>query len=570
MNFSPELTGIGKYSGEMARGLVARGHEVRVVCAPPYYPQWRVHAGHNAHRYRCERAEPGLTVYRCPVWLPSRAGGMQRLLHLVSFAVSSLPVLLRLWLWRPDVVFAVAPSLASAPAAWTLARASGASAWLHVQDFEVDAAFELGLLRGTRARRLALGIEGWWLRRFDRVTTVSACMRSLLRQKGVATERAALLPNWVDLDLIHPVDRSPALRERLGIAPDQIVCLFSGTLNRKQGLDVLVEVARRLTDEANVLLVICGEGELRDGLRHSAADLPNVRFIALQPIHELNALLNMADIHLLPQLRGAADLVMPSKLTGMLASGRPVIAAAMPDSEIAAVVVGRGRVVEPESVAGFVAAIRELSADAALRAQLGAAARHHAQAELGADVVLDNLSEQLQNMRPVARPTRNLHPGVTQAENTAGSATTLAQRPLPVANHAPPRRGFTLLELLVVMVIIGLLAAYVGPKYFSQVGKSEVKTAKAQIVGIEKALEQYRLDVGQYPSSEQGLAALLSKPQNSARWEGPYLGKAVPLDPWGHAYRYKAPGERSEVDIFSFGRDNRQGGDGLDADIGNW
>jgi general secretion pathway protein G len=133
-----------------------------------------------------------------------------------------------------------------------------------------------------------------------------------------------------------------------------------------------------------------------------------------------------------------------------------------------------------------------------------------------------------------------------------------------------PRRGFTLLELLVVMVIIGLLAAYVGPKYFSQVGKSEVKTARAQIVGFEKALQQYRLDVGTLPSTEQGLQALIAKPSNVNKWDGPYLEKAVPADPWGNPYIYVCPGEHGEFDISSLGRDGRPGGDGLDADITNW
>jgi general secretion pathway protein G len=132
------------------------------------------------------------------------------------------------------------------------------------------------------------------------------------------------------------------------------------------------------------------------------------------------------------------------------------------------------------------------------------------------------------------------------------------------------RRGFTLLELLVVMVIIGLLAAYVGPKYFSQVGKSEVKTARAQIVGFEKALQQYRLDVGSLPTTEQGLQALITKPSNVNKWDGPYLEKTLPADPWGNAYIYVAPGEHSEFDISSTGRDGRPGGDGLDADITNW
>ncbi|MDL5030977.1 type II secretion system major pseudopilin GspG [Pelomonas sp. APW6] len=131
-------------------------------------------------------------------------------------------------------------------------------------------------------------------------------------------------------------------------------------------------------------------------------------------------------------------------------------------------------------------------------------------------------------------------------------------------------RGFTLLELLVVMVIIGLLAGYVGPRFFGQIGKSEVKVARAQLDALQKALDQYRIDAGRYPSSEQGLAALREKPVDEARWAGPYLSKAVPKDPWGHDYQYRSPGEHGEYDLLSFGHDGRPGGDGEDADLTSW
>jgi general secretion pathway protein G len=141
---------------------------------------------------------------------------------------------------------------------------------------------------------------------------------------------------------------------------------------------------------------------------------------------------------------------------------------------------------------------------------------------------------------------------------------------MKIAVHRRLASGFTLLELLVVLVIIGLLVGYVAPRYFSQVGKSEVKAARAQIKALEDALDQYRLDVGQYPDSEQGLAALNVAPPDSTRWQGPYLRKAVPLDPWGRPYQYASPGEHGEFDLWSFGRDGRPGGDGDDADITNW
>ena len=142
-----------------------------------------------------------------------------------------------------------------------------------------------------------------------------------------------------------------------------------------------------------------------------------------------------------------------------------------------------------------------------------------------------------------------------------------ASRPVRAGGLTP---GFTLLELLVVIAIIGLLAGYVAPRYFAQVGKSEVSVAKAQIDAFDKALDQYRLDIGRYPTSDQGLAALNSQPANEPKWRGPYLKKAVPLDPWGHAYLYKQPGEHGEYDLLSYGKDGTPGGTGEAADITNW
>lgn len=135
-------------------------------------------------------------------------------------------------------------------------------------------------------------------------------------------------------------------------------------------------------------------------------------------------------------------------------------------------------------------------------------------------------------------------------------------------SHRP--RGFTLLELLVVMVIIGLLAGYVGPKFFGQIGKSEVKAARAQIDALTKSLDQYRIDVGRYPSTEQGLAVLVARPGDEPKWAGPYLSKAVPKDPWGNDYQYRSPGEHGDYDLLSLGRDGRPGGEGEDADLVSW
>ncbi len=136
--------------------------------------------------------------------------------------------------------------------------------------------------------------------------------------------------------------------------------------------------------------------------------------------------------------------------------------------------------------------------------------------------------------------------------------------------HPWPAAGFTLLELLVVMVIIGLLVGYVAPRYFAQVGKSEIKAARAQMAAIESSLDQYRLDVGRYPSTELGLAALFAQPANEPRWAGPYMKKQVPPDPWGNAYVYRMPGEHGEYDLYSYGKDGQPGGSGEAADVTSW
>jgi len=131
-------------------------------------------------------------------------------------------------------------------------------------------------------------------------------------------------------------------------------------------------------------------------------------------------------------------------------------------------------------------------------------------------------------------------------------------------------RGFTLIELLVVMVIIGLLASLVAPKMFKKIDNSKIKTARAQIELLGTALDSYRLDNGKYPTTEQGLQAFRIKPANVKTWDGPYLPKDVPLDPWHHEYIYKSPGDHNDYDLSSYGADNKAGGEGEDADINSW
>lgn len=375
INYWPELTGIGKYTGEMAEWLAGRGIEVRVITAPPYYPAWRVSPDYSAWRYRRERVG-GVDVFRCPVWVPARPSGLKRILHLASFALATLPVALWSGLrWRPDTVFVVEPPLFCAPGALLAARLARGRAWLHVQDFEVDAAFDLGILRSPRLRRWVLAAERWLMCRFDRVSTISDRMLDRLDDKGVPAGRRALFPNWVELDRVYPRSSPSPLRREWELEDSDLVILYSGNMGEKQGLEVLVEAAERLRTRADIRFLLCGDGAARPRLERLAQGLGNVLFKPLQPSERLNDLLNLADIHVLPQRADAADLVLPSKLTNMLASGRPVVATASPGTQVAELVEGCGMVVPPGDSGALADAVTRLSADAERRHSLGRGAR---------------------------------------------------------------------------------------------------------------------------------------------------------------------------------------------------
>jgi len=387
INFAPEMTGIGKYTGEMAQWLAAQGHEVRVVTAPPYYPAWAVWPGYSARRFRRELWH-GVEVLRTPLWVPAKPSGLRRLIHLGSFALASLPALVAQWRWRPDVVWVVAPAFACTPGALALARLAGAPAWLHIQDYEVDAAFELGLLKGERLRATVSAVERWVLRRFDRVSTISQRMLERARDKGVDPARLVHLPNWVDVSAVRPLAQPSSYRAELGIADDAVVALYSGNMGAKQGLEVLSQLARMLAHRRDIRFVYCGQGAGREALVRECEGLANVHFMDLQPVERLPELLGLADIHLLPQRADAADLVMPSKLTGMLSSGRPVVAGARPETELGQVVAQCGRLAVPDDAASFAAAIEDLASQPELRRELGRHARAWAEQNLARDPVL--------------------------------------------------------------------------------------------------------------------------------------------------------------------------------------
>jgi colanic acid biosynthesis glycosyl transferase WcaI len=376
INYAPDLIGVAKYNTELCEGLASFGHEVRVITAPPYYPEWYIPRDYRGWSYRRETIN-GISVTRSPIYVPSKPTGAKRLLHHASFALTSpWPVLSSALRWRPDVVFSVAPSLMSAAfSAWT-ARRIGALSWLHLQDFEIDAAFDLGLLADRRLRAPMVAVERRILRSFDCVSTISPQMLHRLASKGVDREKIFEVRNWTDTNHISPGHRLTRYRQQLKFDASHFVALYSGTMSNKQGLDLIIEAAR-LLDQAGspIRFVMCGEGPHRAMLQSLAADLSNVQFLGLQPSETFAELLKTADAHLIPQRAEAADLVLPSKLGGIFATGQPVIVMARPDTGLAAEVAGGGVVIPPGDALALTDALVKLAEDPELCHRLGQGAR---------------------------------------------------------------------------------------------------------------------------------------------------------------------------------------------------
>ncbi|EHS7368814.1 colanic acid biosynthesis fucosyltransferase WcaI [Salmonella enterica] len=366
INYSPELTGIGKYTGEMVAWMAREGHEVRVITAPPYYPQWKVGERYSAWRYRREEGEA--TVWRCPLYVPKQPSTLKRLLHLGSFALSSFFPLMAQRRWKPDRIIGVVPTLFCTPGMRLLATLSGARTVLHIQDYEVDAMLGLGMAgkgkRGSVAR-LATAFERSALRNVDNVSTISRSMMNKAREKGVAAEKILFFPNWSEVARFQDVNDADvtALRQQLGLPEGKKIVLYSGNIGEKQGLEKVIDAAERLRDRP-LIFAIVGQGGGKARLENMARErsLPNIKFLPLQPYDVLPALLKMGDCHLVVQKRGAADAVLPSKLTNILAVGGNAVITAELHTELGQLCArypGIAVCVEPESTDALVNGISQ-------------------------------------------------------------------------------------------------------------------------------------------------------------------------------------------------------------------
>lgn len=398
LNYAPEPIGIGPYTSGLAEYLAGCGHRVEVVAGRPYYPQWRAYPGFRGFVWRSAR-ENGVGVTRCWHYVPRVPGGIKRVLHHFTFSLMALPAAA----WhalrdRPDAVLCIAPSIMSAFPARLGATLGGAKLWLHLQDFEVDAAFATGMVKGPRLAQVLLAAERAVLRGADMVSSISPKMVARLIEKGVAPQRTCELRNWANA--AQGETPGPGFREKQGFREEwrlgsRQVVLYSGNIGAKQGAGLIVEAARRLARRDDLIFVICGEGPELARLKGQADGLGNIRFCPLQPAARLMELLELAAIHLLPQVDAAADLVLPSKLTNMLLSGRPVIATALPGTGLFDEVEGCGLAIPPGDADALAAAIVRLGDDPALAVAMGQAGRIRAAQRWSREAILGSFERRL-------------------------------------------------------------------------------------------------------------------------------------------------------------------------------
>lgn len=401
LNYKPEMIGIGKYNTEMIDWLAQKGHPCTVVTAYPYYPYWEVQQPYKNLFYKKERAANGMiTVYRCPLYVPKKPTGAKRMLQEASFFVTSLLVMIKLLFGKKyDYLLTVAPPFHLGLTALLFKWLRGTKVIYHIQDLQIEAAKKLNMLKDGPIISAMMSVERFILKRSDYVSTISPGM--IHKTASKVNREVISFPNWVDVNRNYPLGDKRGLKKEWGLDEDDFVVLYSGSLGEKQGLSLILDVAEKILNP-QVKFVVCGHGAHKETLISRAAqkNLNNVTFLPLQTREKFNSFLNMADLHLILQRKDASDLVMPSKLTTILAVGGLAVVTADPGTSLHTIVAlnNIGLVTEPENEAVLIDVIRRSIDSDHTRIQTNA--RHYAERRLSIDYVMSNFLNQISAVEP--------------------------------------------------------------------------------------------------------------------------------------------------------------------------
>jgi colanic acid biosynthesis glycosyl transferase WcaI len=397
INYAPELTGIGKYTGEMAEWLATNCHDVSVITAMPYYPEWNVHKEFKG-KWWFKEIKNGVKIYRCPIYVPKTVNSTKRILHEFSFLLSSsFRWIATLFKQKYDVVICITPPFHIGVFPYLYSKLKKTILVTHIQDLQIDAAKDLNMLKEGFLIKLMLKVEQFLLMKSTYVSTLTNGMKKRILAKGISENKIVMLPNWVDVDKIKVLSKEYSLRKQFNIPLSDIVILYSGNVGKKQGLDVLIDIAKEYESKKNIHFLIIGAGVELNNIKKlvETKNLKNVKFYPLQPYNLLPALLATADLHLVLQKKGASDLVMPSKLTGILAAGGCAIVSAESGTSLYSVISDNniGFVCEPESSYALKQAIDQaLSSNIS---EIKIKARRYAEINLSQDNIMQSFIQKI-------------------------------------------------------------------------------------------------------------------------------------------------------------------------------
>lgn len=361
INCFPEITGIGRYTGEMVNWLSGNNYQCTVVTSFPYYPYWKVQQPYSGNFYKKETLKGGdLILYRCPLYVPGKPSGLKRVIHEFSFFISAFFVILGLLLKKKhDEIVCVAPPFHLGFLALIYRFFKGGKLLYHIQDLQIEAARDLKVLKPDGIFKILFAAERFILKQAHRVSTISEGMQAKVLAK--VDKDVVLFPNWADTSNFFPLEDRVQLKERWGFSACHKVTLYSGSVGEKQGLEVLLQIAEELQHVQHIKIVICGTGPYKEKLEQLSLEkgLSNLSFLPLQDNTVFNSFLNMADVHLILQKGDASDLVMPSKLTTILATGGLPLVTAMPGTSLYNVVdrYKMGYIIQPEDTTALKEAI---------------------------------------------------------------------------------------------------------------------------------------------------------------------------------------------------------------------
>lgn len=369
-NFSPELTGIGKYNGEMINYIASLGYDCNVITTFPYYPHWKVQEPYTkrASWFKKEVVSSDaidgcpIKIHRCPHYIPQAPSGIKRIISDITFFISaSFKIFFFLFKPKVDYILIVVPPFQLGLLGLFYRKIKGGKVLYHIQDLQIDAARDFKLIKSQFVINTLFKIERYILKKADVVSSISSGMIKKIENKY--KREVVFFPNWVDTNLLYPLAGKASLKRQFNFSEADKIVLYSGAIGEKQGLETILESAEELQNDPCIKFVICGSGPYKEKLIElkESRKLNNVFFLPLQPFEKLNSFLNMADIHLVIQKANAADLVMPSKLTAILSIGGVAIITASQGSSLFDVVhkYDMGVLVEPENPRAFINALTQ-------------------------------------------------------------------------------------------------------------------------------------------------------------------------------------------------------------------